>query len=79
MVSILTSLIKMNKIKLPEVKQNAEVSRTDDPNFCMYHRMVHHPTKACYILKDKIQALLDAGVMTLQAEQKKVSVNMVSL
>jgi hypothetical protein len=41
--------------------------------------MVNHPTKACYILKDKIQALLEAGVMTLQPEHKKVTTNMVTV
>ena len=40
--------------------------------------MVHHPTSRCYALKDKIQALIEAGVLTLKSEQKKVSTNMVS-
>ena len=30
-------------------------------------------------LKDRIQALIDAGVLTLKAEQKKVTANMVTL
>ena len=41
--------------------------------------MVHHPTSRCYVLKDKIQALVDAGVLTLKSEQKKVTANMVTL
>ena len=41
--------------------------------------MVHHPTSRCFILKDKIQALVDAGVLTLKSEQKKVTANMVTL
>ena len=41
--------------------------------------MVHHPTSKYFILKDKIQALFDAGVLTLKSEQKKVTVNMVTL
>ena len=41
--------------------------------------MVHQPTSRCYILKDKIQALIDAGVLTLKSEQKKVTANMVAL
>ena len=56
-----------------------DVAKIDDPNYCLYHRMVHHPMKACYILKDKIQALLEAGVMTLQPEHKKVTTNMVTI
>jgi len=41
--------------------------------------MIHHPTDKCYVLKDKIQALVDAGVLTLKLEQKKVIANMVTL
>jgi len=41
--------------------------------------MVHHPTNKCFVLKDKIQALVDAGVLTLKSEQKKVTSNMVTL
>jgi len=32
-----------------------------------------------FVLKDKIQALVDAGVLTLKSEQKKVTVNVVTL
>ena len=53
--------------------------RTNDPNYCLFHRMVHHPTNRCFVLKDKIQALMDAGVLTLKSEQKKVIANMVTL
>jgi len=41
--------------------------------------MVHHSTNRCYVLKDKIQALVDARVQTLKSEQKKVTTNMVTL
>jgi len=41
--------------------------------------MVHHPTNKCFVLKDKIQALVDAKVLTLKSEQKKVTANMVIL
>ena len=41
--------------------------------------MVHHPTDKCFVLKDKIQALVDAEVLTLKSEQKKVTANMVTL
>ena len=55
------------------------MGRTNDPNFFLFHRMVHHPTDKCFVLKDKIQALVDAGVLTLKSEQKKVTANMVTL
>ena len=41
--------------------------------------MVHHPTNKCVVLKDKIQALVNAGVLTLKSEQKKDTANMVTL
>jgi len=41
--------------------------------------MVHHPTDKCFVLKDKIQALVNAGVLTLKSEQKKVTANMMTL
>jgi hypothetical protein len=78
-VTIFHLLNKGNKLKLPEVKRPEEVGRVNDPNYCLYHRMVHHPTTRCYILKDKIQALVDAGVLTLKSEQKKVGANVISL
>ena len=40
--------------------------------------MVHHPTSRCFVLKDKIQALVDVGVLTLKSEQKTVTTNMVT-
>jgi len=41
--------------------------------------MGHYPTNKYFILKDKIQALIDARVLTLKSEQKKVTTNMVTL
>ena len=41
--------------------------------------MVNHPTSRCYVLKDKIQAQVDVGVLTLKSKQKKVTANTVTL
>ena len=79
-VTIFHLLHKGNKLKLPDARRPNEVGRTNDPNSCLFHRMVHHPTDKCFVLnKDKIQALVDAGVLTLKSEQKKVTANMVTL
>jgi len=40
--------------------------------------MVHHPTSKYFVLKDKIQALVDVGVLTMKLEQKKVITYMVT-
>ena len=49
------------------------------PINCLFHRMVHHPTSKYFILNDKIQVLVDARVLTLKSEQRKVTTNMVTL
>ena len=77
-VTIFHLLHKGNKLKLPEVRLPDEVGHTNDPNYCLFHRMIHHPTSRCFILKNKIQALVDTGVLTLKLEQKKVTANMVT-
>ena len=41
--------------------------------------MIHHPTEKCFVLKDRIQDLIDVEVLTLKSEQKKVTANMVIL
>ena len=40
--------------------------------------MLGHPTKSCYIFKDILQALIDAKVLKLYLEKKKVTANMMS-
>jgi len=49
-VAIFHLLYKSNKLKLPEARRPNEVGRTTDPNYCLFHRMVHHPTSRCYVL-----------------------------
>jgi len=79
MVTIFHLLHKGNKLKLSDAWRPNEVGSTNDPNYCLFHRMVYHPTNKCFVVKDKIQALVDAGVLTLKSEQKKVTANMVTL
>jgi len=71
-------LNKGNKLKLPEVRRPDEVAHINDPNYYLFHRIVHHPTSRCFIFKDKIQALVDAGVLMLGSE-RKVTTNMMTL
>ena len=78
-VTIFHLLNKGNKIKLLVVRRSEKMRHMNDPNCCLFHRMVHNPTSRCFVLKDKIQTLVDARVLTLKSEQKKVTVNMVTL
>ena len=78
-VDLLFKLLnKSNILKLPEARRSEEVGKTDNPNYCLYHRMLGHPTKSCYIFKDILQALIDAEVLKLRLEQKKVMTNITS-
>src|SRR5256886_12555988 len=71
-------LNKGGQLKLPEPRNPEDVSKTDDPRYCLYHRALGHPTKSCWSLKDKLQALVDAGALRLKIEQKTATANMTS-
>jgi len=78
-VALLFKLLnKSNRLKLPRARRPEEVGKTDNPNYCLYHRMLGHPTKSCYVFKDILQVLIDAEVPKLRPEQKKVIANMTS-
>ena len=44
--SLFKLLNRSNRLKLPEARRPEEVGKTDNPNYCMYHRMLGHPTRA---------------------------------
>jgi len=69
---------KSNRLKLPEARRPEEVGKIDNPNYCLHHRMLGYPTKSCYVFKDFLQALIDAEVLKLRPEQKKVTANLTS-
>jgi len=67
-VIIFHLLHKVSKLKLSEVQCPDEVGCINNPNYYLVHRMIHHPTSRFFVLKDKIQVLVDAGVLTLMSE-----------
>src|SRR3954469_5196269 len=71
-------LDKGRQLKLPEPQNPEDVGKTDDPRYCLYHRALGHPTKSCWSLKDKLQALVDTGALRLKTEQKTAAANMTS-
>src|SRR3954465_1034654 len=71
-------LNKGGQLKLPEPRNPEDVGKTDDPRYCLYHRALGHPTKSYWSLKDKLQVLVDTGVLRLETEQKTVTANMAS-
>ena len=48
---MLEDLLEKNVIKLPEYKRPEEMGCTNDPKYCIYHRVVSHPVEKCFILK----------------------------
>jgi hypothetical protein len=43
-VTLFHLLNKSNRLKLPDATRPEEVGRTNEPIYCLYHRMLHHPT-----------------------------------
>jgi len=72
-VTIFHLLNKCNKLNLTEARRPDEVRQMNDPNYCLFHKMVHHPTCRCNVLKDKIHALIETGVLALKSEHKKAT------
>ena len=64
--AIFKQLMKEKAIKLPEPKRPSEVDKTDDPKYCPYHRIVSHPLKECYVLKNVIQAMIKNGELVIE-------------
>jgi len=66
--SLFKLLNKSNRLKFPEARRPEELGKTDNPNYCLYHRMLGHPTKSYYIFKDILQVVIDAEVLKLHPE-----------
>ena len=64
-----------NKLKLPEARYPKEVGKIDDPNYYFYYMMYWYLTKIWYIFKDILQTLVNAEVLKLRPEQKKMTVD----
>lgn len=79
MLEIFKILVSNNKSGLLEPKRQKEVGCTNNPNYCHYHRIISHSTNNYFILKDKLQTLVDADELRLNKEKKKVTTNMISM
>ena len=51
---IFNELLEHKLIELPEMKHPNEAGRTNDPNYCKYHRLISHPLEKCFVFKDKV-------------------------
>ncbi|CAL8087432.1 unnamed protein product [Prunus armeniaca] len=70
---IFDQLLVFNAITLPESKRLAEANKTNDPRYCRYHHLISHTLKDCYILKDKIQELLNNGGLEIDSSSRHQS------
>lgn len=79
---IFDSLLQANALTLPKLKRHGEINRTDDPKYCRYHRIVSHPSKDCYVLKNIINGMVRMNQISLvepSARWKTTTSNNVSL
>ena len=54
-----------NGLQLPESKRPNEAMKTNDPEFCPYHRVVSHKIENCWVFKDWVEQNLKTGEITL--------------
>ncbi|KAM2549785.1 hypothetical protein FF1_014875 [Malus domestica] len=67
-VAMLDDLLDKKVISLPECKRPEEMSRTDSPRYCKFHRFISHPTEKCFVLKDLIIKLAQKGIIELDLD-----------
>ena len=65
---MLGDLLQKKVIELPECKRPEEMGCVNDPNYCHYHRIVGHPMKKCFTLKDFIMKLAKQGRIHLDLD-----------
>ncbi|KAL0355653.1 UNVERIFIED_CONTAM: hypothetical protein Sradi_4012200 [Sesamum radiatum] len=66
---IFHELLERKLIELPESKRPDEAGRVNDPKYCKYHRVVSHPIERCFVVKEKIMALVKEGKILLDVEE----------
>ncbi|XP_009770181.2 uncharacterized protein [Nicotiana sylvestris] len=59
--TILDELLDKKVIDLPESKRPEKIGKVGDPKYCKFHRIISHPTEKCFVLKEKIIALVSEG------------------
>lgn len=74
---IFNELLAKKVIDLPMSKWPQETNKVDDPKYYKFHRIVVHPIKMCFILKDKIMTLV-RDVQIIIASTEATTVNHVS-
>jgi len=58
-------------IFLLEPKWPAEVNKTNEPNYCPYHRIISHLIKDCYVFKDIFKDMIRRGEIEIERAAPK--------
>lgn len=78
MVTLFLLLNERGMLQFPTNPRSEEAGKPIIP-CCLYHQNLRHSTNDCYTLKNKIQVLIEAKVIQLKSELKRVISNMVTL
>lgn len=72
-------LLEQNILALQEVKRLDEVGQKDNKKYYPYHRLISHCIEGYFILKGKIQDLIDSGRISFLDDLSKAHVHQVSI
>jgi hypothetical protein len=60
---LFTGLQGLNHIELPKPKRPEETSKSNEPIFCHFHRILGHTLKNFFVVKNIIQKFIDEGTI----------------
>ncbi|MQL89736.1 hypothetical protein Taro_022314 [Colocasia esculenta] len=67
--------MKNDLLKLPALRRPSEADRVDEPNYCLYHRMLGHSIEDCYVFKNEIQKLIQSRLADPEQSANVIHVN----
>jgi len=70
---ILDKLLEKGLIELTESKYPKEIGRTNDPKYCIYHKIISHPIKKYKTFKKQVMQLAKKGKIILTGEDTEES------
>ncbi|MQL74957.1 hypothetical protein Taro_007320 [Colocasia esculenta] len=62
---LLDICLQENLMTLPEPKRPEEAAMVDKPNYCPYHRVLGHTLENCYLFKNRVEKLIQAGIIDM--------------
>ncbi|KAI8537663.1 hypothetical protein RHMOL_Rhmol09G0041700 [Rhododendron molle] len=65
--AFLDAWIQDGKVSLPEARKEPTRRDMEHPDYCIYHRMVHHPTKDCWGLQTLFEKFMVEEAVELTA------------